>query len=79
MAIQFASNLQHAWATHLEDCGTFMLEILKLKAKTERIEEGPLLLVGLNKTRITAALDVINQMALLRLVWVTGLDAAGSC
>jgi hypothetical protein len=38
MAIQFASNFQKSWAELQEDCGSFLMELLKDFAKTERME-----------------------------------------
>jgi hypothetical protein len=37
MAIQYSSSFQKAWAELLEDCGTFLLELLQDFAKTERM------------------------------------------
>lgn len=37
MAIQFASNFQRSWAELLEDCGSFLLQLLQDFAKTERV------------------------------------------
>jgi hypothetical protein len=37
MAIQFASNFQRQWASLNEDCGTFLLKLLKWFAKSERM------------------------------------------
>lgn len=37
MAVQYASAYQTSWAELLEDCGTFILKLLKDFAKTERI------------------------------------------
>lgn len=37
MAIQFASNFQKSWAELNEDVGSFLFELLKTYAKTERI------------------------------------------
>lgn len=37
MAVQYSSNFQQSWAELLEDCGGFILELLKDFAKTERM------------------------------------------
>jgi hypothetical protein len=37
MAVQYASGFQQSWAELLEDCGTFILKLIKDFAKTERM------------------------------------------
>jgi hypothetical protein len=37
MAIQYSSNFQESWAELLEDCGTFLLNLLQDFAKTDRM------------------------------------------
>jgi hypothetical protein len=37
MAVQYASGFQQSWAELLEDCGTFILKLLKHFAKTQRM------------------------------------------